>query len=166
MVLRDTFSAILSSIALSALLFIGACQSSSDNSVKSTSGTAPVQERTIFSDQIQILNNDLQQTMHDMNALYLSAEAFHLGTSSAKSTPPQGNIDAVYEKSAMSMGSMFVLQGSLKAVEERFQQGILDQEHAQEMLNKLKVDLQSIKGDVVAYQQLMSETGPAPTEKK
>jgi len=168
MFLRDTYiTSMLRSLAFLLLLTVGACkQSSSDAAnaaVAAESEKASV--HTIITDLAQSLRSDLQTAMQQMNAVSQAAESMRMGNDKEKGAENE-NVEAVFEKSSSVVGAMLVLQGSLNAVEQRFNEGILDQKQAEEMLRKLRVDLQSYQNDIKNYRGMLGTSAPGASEKK
>jgi hypothetical protein len=166
MVLRDTYIISASRVlAFLALLSFSACKESSTDTSKGAADAATTPVNLVIATQAQPIRNELEETINDMNALYLITVDIRTGvTGSSKIS--QENIDAVFEKSAMGVGGMLVLRGSLNAVEQRFNEGILDQKQAEEMLRKMRIDLQSYQEDVIDYRKLLGVAAPAKSEKK
>jgi hypothetical protein len=170
MVLRDTYiiNSVLRCSALLLLMMLGSCKQSSDKTAETTVPAATSEKatdpnHTVLSEQVQVIQNELMAAMQDMNGLYRTAESVRINGAKEKEQVSTENADAVFEKSASVLGAMFITQGSLKAVEDRFREGILDQKQAQEMLNKLRMDVDSYTERVKAYKEML---GAAASSKK
>ncbi|MCC6282131.1 MAG: hypothetical protein IT262_16125 [Saprospiraceae bacterium] len=163
MVLRDTY--IISILRCSALLLLmtaGSCRQSSEKTEATPAAeTAAVPARSPITDQVQRLKVELQSVMTEMNQLRLQAESMRT-EQTEKGEARMEKLESAYENSCITIGEMLVLQGTLKAIEERYDQGMLDVKQAQEMFNKLRIDLQSYKQDIKNNQaSLRSVAGAA-----
>ncbi len=103
--------------------------------------------------------------MTEMNNLYRTAGDLRAGNGKEKSEADDRNVEVVLRKSGTVLGAMYIFDGSLSAIEQRFNEGMLDQKQAQEMLNKASIDLQSYKDDVKKYRELLGDRAPVKTEK-
>lgn len=170
MVLRDIYiNNTLRGITFLLLLLSSSCrQSDSNPAVKPAqdAGTATVATNNIISDQVQTLRVELQETMQGMNNIFHQAEEARMRGTDEKGGANNSNTDKVYEKSAIVLGSMFILKGSLDGIEDRFKNNELNEKQAQEMVNKLRVDLKSCQNDLAAYRQALGNEPATKSEKK
>ena len=167
-VLRDTYiNKMLRTAAFLLLLLTCACkQTPSDPAT--TAVQAAEKEKAATSSVVAAvalsLQSELQSAMSEMNGIFQSAQELHLGNNNGKATTNTENIDAVFEKSGTVLGAMFILQGSIGAVEQRFNEGIIDQKQALEMLNKLSIDLKSYQNDIKGYREMLGDAAKAKPE--
>jgi len=170
MVLRDfhispTISAI-SGVVLSVIFMLmpASCKQA-DSKSNTTPSTSPAPSAITF--QVQSAQKDLQLAMQEMNGVYLAAQDLQTNGSQEKSAEPSTEMRVVWEKSAASLGGMFVLQGSLSGIEQRFNEGLIDQKTAEDMLKKLRNDLVSYRQDIQAYSQMVASFGkPGSSDEK
>lgn len=170
MVLRDSyiftsfpaiFGFVLSVFFLQMLVSCKQADSQSNTAPSST----PAPSAITF--QVQSAQKDLQLVMQEMNGVYLAAQNLQTNGSQEKSAEPNTEMRVVWEKSAASLGGMFVLQGSLTGIEQRFNEGLIDQKTAEDMLKKLRNDLVSYRQDIQAYSQMVASFGkPGSSDEK
>lgn len=167
MVLRDNYiNSVLRCSALLLLMMLSSCGQSSDKPAASTSAeTVKAPVRSVITDQVQSIRNELQSVMSEMNAIYSAAKGSRAGNGKEKGEAGDKNAEVVLRKSGTLLGSMFILEGSLSAIEQRFNEGMLDQKQAQEMLNKASIDVQSYKDDVKKYREVLGDKAPVKAEK-
>ena len=105
--------------------------------------------------------------MSEMYNIYSTAQDLRTGNGKEKdgSNTNDKNAEVVLRKSGTVLGSMSILEGSLSAIEQRFNEGMLDQKQAQEMLNKASIDLQSYKDDVKRFRDILGDNAPVKTGK-
>ena len=176
MVLRDSYiSGLLRSVSFTLVLLTFACQhadtSSADPAIQSAQKAE--KDKADANNQINILvlplRNDLQTTMEGMNGVFTTAQNLRTGTEETTKGQPASNddIDVVYRKSGVVLGSLFVLQGSLEAIITRMKDGTLEQKQATEMMEKLRIDLESYKTSLKNYSEMLGTTeAEAPKAKK
>ena len=162
MVLRDTYiSGLLRGFTFVFVLSFFACQQTESSSADKKADNGTVSTNNPISNQIQSLRLETQQTATALNRLFQQSLAIKLGSPEEKVLTSKENIDAVFEKSATSLGAVLVLQGSLNGVEQRFLANELTQKQAQEMIDKFKIDLKSYQTDRDDFHKMMNTGTPS-----
>lgn len=176
MVLRDSYiSGLLRSVSFTLVLLTFACQHSG------TSGADPALESLneaekkkadAVSDFLILAHpvvTEMETTIQGMNGVFLTAQNLHMnsgGKGKAQSVDTE-TVDAVYEKSGITLGALFILKGSLDALVSRTKELKLDPKDAEEMLKKLRIDLESYKTSLKNYSEMLGTTeAEAPKAKK
>ena len=164
MVLRDTYITYMSRIsAFLFLLLLGACQQNPTPPPPASTAQSNKNENGAIAISARQLNKELQTAMEEMDGIFQTAQELNKDNSGGDKTE---NTNVVFKKSGTVLGAMFILKGSIAAVEQRFNEGILDEKQAQEMLNKLRVDLKSYQNDIKGYREILDGAAPAKPEKK
>lgn len=172
MVLRDTYIiSMLRTAAFFFLLLMSSCGETpaTADSAPAATATEPAKKpvHNAVTDQAQTIRNGLQSVMSEMYNIYSTAQDLRTGNGKEKdgSNTNDKNAEVVLRKSGTVLGSMSILEGSLSAIEQRFNEGMLDQKQAQEMLNKASIDLQSYKDDVKRFRDILGDNAPVKTGK-
>lgn len=168
MVLRDTYiNSMLRGAIILLLFFPFACQQSSDTSNSVTADSAAESARALEQEksalgekagivaQIATLRTEVAKVLGDMNGVFRNAEAIRAKGVSEKGASANENADAVFEKSASVLGALFILQGSVEAVERRYKENVLDDKSAQAMVDKLNMDVKSYQTDVENFKEML-----------
>lgn len=176
MVLRDTYiTSMLRGAVFLLLLLHFACQQTpstppSDPAVEAA--RAAEQEKSVegkqmlVTEQIGILRTEVRKVLEDMHGVFRDAESMRANASKEKGAAVNDSVDAVFEKSASVLGAIFILQGSVDAVEQRLKENVLDEENAQKMVDKLRLDVKSYQTDVKNFQDMLNAGKSAKAEKK